>query len=191
MTIQRFLARSALSMRALSSSIAPTSWATPPVGRPRSSATDTVWRTRVPPPTPTIILCLPRASPSSSAMGRSASLPRSKMDWPPMPTSTTSGRISNSRSLWVLAITRRSTSDSRMSGDLMWVLPSPFSNSLMNLSFFGLGLVRLPEAHHSADDVIADVSGSRAEGAVHGERRQQHGVGDLGRLHREHDDEDG
>jgi hypothetical protein len=46
------LARSALSILALSSSMAPTSWATPPTGSPRSSAIEAVWRTRVPPPTP-------------------------------------------------------------------------------------------------------------------------------------------
>ena len=51
-TIEPCLARSALRKTALHSSIAPTSCATPPAGRPRSSATLIVWRTRVPPPTP-------------------------------------------------------------------------------------------------------------------------------------------
>ena len=88
-----------MSRIALSSSIAPTSCAMPPVGRPRSIAIDIVWRTRVPPPTPITILWRFLTSASSSTSGRIASLPRSKMLWPPIETSETSGKIWRSRSL--------------------------------------------------------------------------------------------
>ena len=49
---------------------APTSCATPPVGKPRSSATEHVCRTRVPPPTPMSSLCFCIRGPSSSTSGQ-------------------------------------------------------------------------------------------------------------------------
>ena len=55
---------------------------------------------------------------SSSTRGITAALPRSKIDCPPSPTRTTSGRIENSPSESVFATTRRSTSDSRINDDV-------------------------------------------------------------------------
>src|SRR5436309_1961332 len=161
----------------------------PPVGRPRSRATLTVWRTRVPPPTPMTSLCFERNDPSSATSGRSADLPRSKIDWPPIETSATSGMISNSRSLWVLAITRLSTSDSRINDDAMCVRPSPVTSLLMGPldGWRGFSVVRDPlaETPDGFDEMVADVSAQGAERGVHREPGEKDGVGDRRRLHGE------